>query len=375
MRYIVDVSEGRADTINQLVHEGRYKSVGQFIATAIENQMYLEASDESIKSASSTRNADSLIESYHRARKRSSEGARPMTITKRFRDETGYPETTTALNLKLPDNQTLPPTMSMPCFDELVASLSPNGENETWLWGQINKILPVKVGLRILYLLLIDSGESIELEQFRGRAADVVFAFGEMIREYEDKKGKKRDERISAGLPGGDEPFKSKSRYKNHFLAYMRKDGKLDGAMSLLKLVNMHKDTKARLLIGMTEAGSDFARLENPPIDLSDLDHSLSQKEVEFYLKHIQKSVPGEFQAIRWLLKTISSGVTAREEINKKLMGEMGSAWGASHAVIDTQRAGLTSRASELGLIRAFKNGVGLSVRYEVTTEGKAFLS
>lgn len=373
MRYIVDVSEHRAEIINQLLHEGRYKSVGQFIATAIENQIYVEGAEAWPKSAAQTEIVDDSIGRQHRKPARLFE-AKPLAITKKSHDDSGYPDTSTAVNLELPDTKTLPPTMAMPKYDQLVAALSPNDENNAWLWGQINKILPVKLGSRILYLLLVDSGKSIELEQFRNRAAEVAFAFGEMIREYENKKGKKRDERISAGLPGGDEPFKSKTRYKTHFLGYMRKDGKLDGAMCGLKLINMHKDDRGRVLIGLTEAGVDFARLHNPSMDLHDLDHSLAKDEVEFYLEHVQKNVPGEFQALQWLLTTISEGTTAREEINRQLKEKMGQIWKTSDAVISTQRAGLSSRASELGLIDTEKSGNGAGVIYRLTDRGKTFL-
>jgi hypothetical protein len=373
MRFIVDITQTRAEIINKFVTEGRYKSVGHFISAAIENQIYLEESDTAGELVTSPPNLKNGIRLQSLEPIRSLE-ERPLSITKTSHDESGWPETNTIVNLKIPA-ATPPPVVAMPKYEQLASSVSSDGEANSWVWGQINKILPVKVGSRVLYLMLLDLGQSMELEQFRNRAADVAFALGDMIREHENKKGKKRDERITAGLPGGDEPFKSKARYKNHFLGYMRKDDKLDGAMSLLKLVNIYRNDRGRILIGLTEAGADFARLENPPIDSRDLDRSLSGKEVEFYLRHVQKNVPGEFQAIRWFLKTISGGITAREEINTKLKEENGKIWRASDAVINPQRAGLTSRASELGLVRAIKSDVGITVHYEITTQGKSLLS
>lgn len=373
MRFIVDVSQNQSDIINRLVEDGRYPSVGQFIATAIANQIYIEGTDAEMKPSSSTEKPHRSV-LHHDPKSTRLRGSKPLSVTKKFHDEDGYPESTTMVELKLPAKKIRPPTMSMPNFDQLAASLSVSNENDSWLWGQINKILPIKVGARVLYLLLLDSGESIELEQFREKAAEMAVNVGDMIREHEYKKDKKRDERISAGLPGGPEPFKSKNRFKSHFLGYMRKDGKLDGGMCILKLINMRKDDRGRLMVGLTEAGVDFACLENPPMDLRDLDHSLAKQEIDFYLKHVQTNVPGEFRALRWLLKTVAEGVAVRDEISKKLKAEMGNLWGASEAVISTQRAGLTSRASELGLISTTKTGVGVSVRYEVTAAGKALL-
>ena len=43
------------------------------------------------------------------------------------------------------------------------------GEEQNWLWGQINKILPMKIGLRVLYCVL-GNEQWINLERFREEA-------------------------------------------------------------------------------------------------------------------------------------------------------------------------------------------------------------
>ena len=109
---------------------------------------------------------------------------------------------------------------------------------------------------RVLHAL-IRSEKGIELEEYRNKTADIAAGFGTTIRRYEDKRNKMRDERISAGLPD-EEEFKSKVRYKSHFLAYMRRDETLDAAMPYLRFVNLNKDERGRVLIGLTEPGLNF---------------------------------------------------------------------------------------------------------------------
>jgi hypothetical protein len=154
----------------------------------------------------------------------------------------------------------------------------------------------------------------------------------------------------------------------------MRKDGTLDGAMPYLRFVNLNKDEKGKVLIGLTEPGLNFAKLDNPVIDSQDFERSLNEKEVDFYLDHIPKNVKGESSATKWLLEKLSNGLNEREEINKELKKEFGQIWGASEAVINTQRAGLMARMFELGLIEKDKKGIGPAVIYKITDRGKKFL-
>lgn len=346
MRYLVDLKQKQADEITKLINAGRYQTVAQFISAAIENQIYIENSEELTQH---------------------------IRLEKKDSDILGKPDIVIANDNKkimLIEIKSQPKTVHMPTFSIVSASLYGAEEEKCWLWGQTNKILPVKIGLRVLYAI-IGSEEWINLEEFRNKAADIAASFGTIIRQYEEKKDKVRDDRISAGLPEEKE-FKSKFRYKGHFLAYMRKDGKLEGAMPFLRFVNLNKDEKERIFIGLTEAGLRFAKLENPVIDGNDFEKSFSDKEIDFYLDHISKNVKGELAAIKWLLNKVLNGINDRESINKKLSREMSPAWGKpSPAVINTQRAGLMARMFELGLIGKDKKGV--NVVYKITDLGNKF--
>ena len=378
MRYVIEVTQKQAEEISDLIKKGRYQNFGQFISTAIENQIYIERSDISKQPAFK----DALIH-----------------IKVIEHDEMGRLQKDIDVS-GLTNIQNAPKTLPIPKFENLACFFKQNGllkEEDIWLWGQVNRIFPIKLGLRVLYVMLGDM-ETIELETFRNTAGDIALAYGKMIRSYERDNNKSRDKRVSAGLPMDNESFrseiiikmhktrrieeldsylkqeefKSKIRYKGQFLTYARKDDKLDGAMAYLRFANL-KEENGNSYIGLTEPGFYLAKLDNPIIDHKDFEKSLSQKEVDFYLTHVLKDVKGESNAIKWLLQKLDSGITDREELNKELKREFGQIWNASDAVIGTQRAGLMARMFELGLIEKSKNGV--NVIYKISKSGKNFIT
>lgn len=350
MRYIVDLNQNHVEEINFLINRGKYKSFAQFIATAVENQIHIERTELE---------AESILEASNE-----------QPSAKKGHSEKSDSAKVSLSNLTIPG--TLPSTVHQPSFSELDCSLAEIEEEKCWLWGQTNKIFPVKLGLRVL-LTSIDSTEWIELEPYRNKAAEIASIYGEKIVSSERKKNKKRDEKISAGLPMGDEAYKSKMRYKGQFLAFMRKDGKLGGALPFLRFANLARNDNGSVLIGLTEAGLRFACLENPVIDHTNFERSLSEKEISFYLDHISENVRGEFAAIKWLLAKLAEGITFRDQINSALKEEFGIEWEASDAVINTQRAGLMARMVELGFIDRVRKGI--RVYYYLSDSGKAFLN
>jgi hypothetical protein len=357
MRYLVEISQRQSEKIQDLIRRGLYINFAQFISTAIENQVYIEESNSLfMKNNQKIRKSSKhpLIQGDPRIKK----------IEHPFFDMTIE---ISDYNIKLIDNH--PKTVLMPAFEEL-SSYSGADEEQVWLWGQINKILPVKIGLRILYKL-IGSNEWVDLEQYIDKSAKVAAVIGTFIRKYEEEKNKLRDEKISAGLPGSNE-YKSQMRYKTHFLVNRRSDGKLDGAMCFLRFVNISNDRKGNAMIGITEPGSKFAMLENPVIDKNDFESSLSLEEKNFYLDHIKRNVRGEYSSIIWLLNILSKDIHEREIINSEIKKTFGEIWKASDPVINTQRAGLMSRMFELDLIEKEKKGIRVS--YNMSQYGRLFL-
>ncbi len=347
MKYLIDLSQRQVQKIQQFLDTGQYQSPTQFIITAIENQFALEE-NENLTDGFEMKKPITNIHTV----------ANPLHITRVLE----------AYRISDMDNlySVLPP----PKFEQIVLSTQNLPEKNTWIWGQVNKIFPVKIGLRILQKNL-GRNQSIELNEFLDTAAKEAAEIGKIIREYEKKNSKERNEKISAGLPQVSDE-KSQSRYKFQFLAYQRKDDLLDGAMALLKFCNLEKKN-GKTFIGLTERGEKFSNEINPVLDKGDLDNSLSKQEIEFYLTHINNNVISESTAIKWLLNKINTGVNERSQLNKELVKDYGKIWNTTEAVINTQRSGLTARAFELGLLEKEKTGIYVS--YKITDAGLNYLS
>jgi len=324
MRYIVDINEVQATEIKSLIDNGRYRNISQFINVAIENQLLIESSD--LSQFQETPKDNEIVEKNK--------------VKKEY----------------VIDYKSIK-TVSIPDISKTTLSLNDNINKGVWLWGQINRIFPVKIALRSLSKL-IKNNEWVSLDGFKEFATEEAIRISALISEYEIKTKKNRDEKISAGLPKK-ENYKSQDRYKFHFLASMRNnDEKLDGAMAVLRMVNIKKGDNNKLYIGITKSGLDFAKLENPVLDNSNYEISMNEDEINFYLSYVKKYLKNEWEGIQWVLKKIGNSGTNRDTLNNNMKRTFQKKWNCTEAVLNTQRAGLMGRMTELGLIDKKKEGI-----------------
>jgi len=338
MKYIANLPEYLVAKIRSLIEKGEYEDIASFLITAAENQLFLEYKDEEKPAR----------ESSEDAKKES------MDILS-SRDFTGI-ETT--------------------CVPSPEQYLYPDVENEEKLgpfWGQINRIFPMKIGLRVLANMLKSTGEYTSLVDFQEKAVSIACLHGLGLWRQDKKQGRSWNNSRSVGLPIDENEEKGKQRYKTHFLAYMRKDGVMEGGLGRLKFVNLKRDAQRNELVGITREGLDFASLENPVLDHSDTGkRTLSEEEREFYIKHVHHNIPGESQAMTRILKYISSGISiGPEELNNRLKRDYAD-YGWSEAVLNTNRSGLVSRLHELGLIEKIRKGK--EVTYALSSQGSVWL-
>jgi hypothetical protein len=151
-------------------------------------------------------------------------------------------------------------------------------------------------------------------------------------------------------------------------MVYPRRDGLLDGALAVMRFCNIYSD-KRKQFIGITKPGLRFSLIENPVLDNNNFNKSLNEEESLFYINHVKENIIGEYAAMHWLVKQIENGNNERDPLNREIDKTYGEIWKATSAVINTQRAGLTSRMTELGLIERDKNGV--RVKYRVSEFGR----
>lgn len=346
-RIVLELDDGLIRSIRQLMERGRYASMSDFLWAAAQNQLVLEDS-----------------------------GAQSRGVT--FDNTTKYPAGVERVALtRLPQLEKVTgvlnrPTRAAPLYNPATC-LPAWGDSEP-IWGQINRIFPCKVGARVLANMTISAGNAVRFERFLDVAAQAAAAFGLNLQTKDTAAGRKRDEAYSVGLPTGkrgEANFgRSLERFKNHFLADIRGDHKIDGALARLKFVGL-QTPKEGIMIALTEAGWQFAQLPSPALDGVEGDGTLSEAEKNFYIDHVIQHVPAEAEAMETLLRLIADGINNRGRLNLELTKRWESKkW--SSEVVNTQRSGLTARMVEVGLLAKRKQG--LEVVYMTAEASEEFL-
>jgi len=334
MRIIIELPEYLVREARKLINEGRYSDLSSFIVASIENQLTLEKSDiepgtllvegvqewEGKKRASGTREISNARRDYS--------GVQPL----------GYPEWE-------------------------------RRRKEDWLWGQINKILPIKFVVRLLANELSSDGEPPLLGEFAKSAAAAARAFGVDLRRVDEREEHAWGEQLSTAFPISDKVDRALARFGSQFVGYVRASGEMSGALLELQFANIigrNRDIR----IGLTEAGLQFAQLTNPVLDEREYSRPLSEEEIDFYLDHIKKRVPWEAAAFKVILSILADGITGREEVNREISNRLSVPW--SEAQVNTERAGTMARMFQLGLLDRKRDGI--RVEYKVTERGMRWL-
>jgi hypothetical protein len=337
MRYVIDVPANLAEDMNKQIASGRYKTIQDFITVALQNQVYIETSDK--EQATSETSSSELVTSL----------STPSTalITK----------TWAAQLLLRPEISSVRPVA--------LSDLS----RPSNLWGQYNRLFPVKIVVRVAANLSSQhASEYVPLAELQERSAEIAREMGRLILRKDKLLGRKRGTIISAALPIGRDQDKAQARFKNQFVGFLARNG-VEGAAPALKFLDITRNDKGKVVVGVTGLGLKFALLSNPIMDRDDYSAPFSVEEVDFLLEHIATQVPGEAGLIRLVLDGVKRGSKTPEELND-LVQSHNSDWGKSEAI--AMRSGVVSRSSELGLIERQKDGV--KVTYTLSELGMRFL-
>ncbi|EJN57750.1 hypothetical protein [Halogranum rubrum] len=349
MKLVVDLPDTLVGRIRDAVEEGGYDDAREFVTTAIENQLELEEEEDY---TGSFKTIDEAIQEFEHNKTRSKATSRPG-------DE---PVSGPQIDLARRAYKNVIPV-------NLPAS---NRVSEGPLWGQYNRILPVKFVIRRLANVLDDSANQEanqpvqrDLSEFSTEVAWEAREFGKELERIDDRRSRARGEKLSAGFPTGKKTEKSIDRFESHFVGYADRNGNLTGAPASLRLVNITADKGSEL--GLSKYGVEFAALENPLFDKDvEADDPLSDQEKQFYISHVREVLPKEFNAMVHTAKAISEGDDRPQSLSDRV-AELDDEW--SDAQASTNRSGLISRMYELSLVdrhRVGQRGIG----YELTEEG-----
>jgi hypothetical protein len=249
---------------------------------------------------------------------------------------------------------------------------------DQWIFGQHNKLLPVKATCRALARLLtreLTSYEGVALSKASSEIASEAVLLGDYLRRRERELRLQRDETLAYAFPRSDyeNEDRSRLRFATQFVGNTDSQGSLTGLPADLKLVGTDGPTGSRILL--TEAGWNFAHLENPILDAlpGRPVRKFSSDEVHFLVNHIIETVPAETFAFTTVTRLIESGANTPELLDEAL-GEFLPTRDAkpfSPAFLTTQRAGVISRLSDLGLVQRVRDGI--KVAYAITDQARKY--
>ena len=248
---------------------------------------------------------------------------------------------------------------------------------DRWLFGQYNRIFPAKVTLRALSNVAMKEGkETLVLDAIGARIAEIAAIVGDRLRALDRRLATHRDDALATAFPDPSrDGQKGRMRYQNHFVGHTVK-GEQGGLPVGLKLAVIHV-LKNKPHILPTPAGWSFAQLPNPILDdpSAPIEQRLTTAEREFLLAHIRDQVPVELFAYRTLLSMLSRGIDSPDAMNSALMSLLSEERKAddSREFVNTQRAGVLGRMTDLGLITHERDG--RFVRRQLTEVGRTFLS
>jgi hypothetical protein len=332
MKYVVDLPDSLLYRLNDLMRGKGLASLSEIVRIALENQLALEARDEGPVARQFT--PSSSLSSFAMA--------------------------------AVPASRTTPPWDGIR-LDDLswndIQCAPPERIAVTPIWGQINRIFPMKVALRVLARDSSKRGGGLPLDQFSAEAIRVGVRVRSYLGAYDAENEVPRGERLSAAFPENTE--KSARRFQAHFLGRVSRDGRVQGALPEFGFVRISPNDPH--LVSLTTHGVSFAKIQNPVLDLSlSSAGPLAAEEIEFLLSHLKSEMSPEFTFLTTLLRWIPDGSDNPDELTRRVQ----KAWPQwSSKVANTMRAGALGRMHDLGLIGRRKDG--LRVTYSLTTRGK----
>jgi hypothetical protein len=255
---------------------------------------------------------------------------------------------------------------------------------DRWLFGQYNKLLPLKANCRALARLSANHENGVPLESDAVRIAEAAALLGDYLSEFDRRDRTSRDEALATAfprrLPDPEKAENSRARYANQFVGAVNSKGELSGLlweyrMAVLTCAMGVSPMTARL--SLTTSGLAFARLPNPILDeaQSGASGKFSTEEVDFLLDHIRRHVPAEEFAFRTLIAAIQNGADTPEKLDEALRPLVPTETNRSlsESFLSSQRSGALSRMADLALIARVRKGVRVS--YVVTEQEAGFVS
>ncbi|MDC3291083.1 hypothetical protein OAV27_01155 [Euryarchaeota archaeon] len=247
--------------------------------------------------------------------------------------------------------------------------------SEEPLSGYYNRILPMKLSLRVLAAMAfaeshasdVEICDGISLNDLRGDALKIATYAREWLSSLDAKVGSTKGSEISVGFP--DKSEKAAERFVAQFVGSKRKK-ELSGALIEMGLINCPKFMGFTMdEVRFTNPGWEFAMMRNPIIDggfeewkeYGESGRRFSDDEIKYLLAHFKQNVPAEWKLLSTIANLIDSGSNRPKTLEDRLIDSY--EWDKTKA--SQMRNGALSRMEELCLIVREKKG--REVTYSLT--------
>jgi len=341
-------------SIKEVVGKGSYESVESFVEIALLNQLQLEK--HGISSISRTKGGTIQLEvgeTESRLRQpKTQSGAQPLTEV-----------------LAFPKSASLPVLQPQPLNEKTQAFP---------LWGQINRLMPVKFVLRLLANQISAMGnDRVDLKLFSADVAENATSARIYI-EKKDKTQRIRGTELYVGFSKKDPG--SQKRFISFYVGKLPSGKWTDGVLTGLSLARIDQTEEGSITIGLTEAGRQFACLRSPLIDDfllegKQIENPFSNEETDFLLRHVKSSRPGDHEYLVSVLKFVKAGANTPTLLHGKIaqfLQDKHTGVKFSAKASNTMLVGAVGRLVEMRLLKIEKDAQ--KSKYVVTDDGENLL-
>ena len=338
----VKIEPNSYQRIKGFVEKGKYDSVESFFEIAILNQILLENNEGSNLQADKEQRMFLKEDASHKNTQLKLQAATHI--------QTG----------------TQQPIKYLSCPKDASISVLPplNITEETAnfpIWGQLNRLAPAKMVLRMLANQLLLGADRIDLKRFSADVAETSTSIRMMI-EKKDKKKRIRGTELYIALPKKDP--NSQQRFINFYVGKLPSGKWTDGILTGLGLARIEQLDDGSTVIGLTENGRTFGCLSSPLIDDlllqgKPIEDPFSSSEVEFLLSQLENKRPGEMHFMKEVLKLIKEGAVTPTSLRLKVavfFKEEYPKSQISEKFVNTMLVGLMGRLVEMRLVEIEKS-------------------
>jgi hypothetical protein len=340
--------------IKEFIEKGNYESVESFVEIAVLNQILIESNGgASIGTSKEGKDASRMeVDTKSRQTKHQQSTLQPVQY------------------FACPENDQLPVLPALPLTQETKSFP---------IWGQINRLAPAKMVLRMLAnQILVLGTDRIDLKRFSADVAETVTSMRTYI-EKKDKKNRIRGKELYVALAKKDPS--SQQRFINFYIGRLPSGKWTDGILTGLGLARIEQAEDGSVVIGLTEAGSKFARLSSPLIDEfllqeKQIERPFSSIEVQFLFDHLQVTRPGESEYMTAVLRFIRDGAITPTALRLRVgsfLREKYPRINISEKFVNTMLVGVMGRLVEMRFVEIEKDAQ--KSKYSVTDAGESILT